>query len=256
MQPARERLRALERAAVGAWPAPETADIDGWLWRYASGGSLRANSVSTLDFTGGDVAAAIVIAERRYRRKGAPVRFTITEVSEPADLDARLATLGYARGEDHVTMLKEVAATREEGAVTLSAQPTQEWLSVYLSGLGPGRAAVAPTMLARLPQRRMFFACRLAGEVVASGLSVADGELASVQCMATRSDARRRGCARAVLRAIEVWAVGQGARHLYLQAEWANRPAIALYEGFQFRVAGAYHVRSKAGEAPTEAACN
>jgi ribosomal protein S18 acetylase RimI-like enzyme len=94
----------------------------------------------------------------------------------------------------------------------------------------------------------MFFACHLAGEIVASGLSVADGELASVQCMATRSDARRRGCARAVLRAIEAWAAGQGARHLYLQAERANHAAIALYEGIQFRVAGAYHVRSKAGE--------
>ena len=248
MERARESLRALERAAVGAWPAPETADIDGWLWRYASGGSLRANSVSTLQFAGSDIAAAIFLAERRYRSKRAPARFTITEVSEPADLDARLAALGYARGEDHVTMLKEVATTHEEGAVTLNAQPTQEWLSVYLSGLGPGRAAVAPTILARLPQRRMFFACHVAGEIVASGLSVADGELASVQCMATRSDMRRRGCARAVLRAIEAWAAGQGARHLYLQAEGANRAAIALYEGFQFRVAGAYHVRSKAGE--------
>jgi ribosomal protein S18 acetylase RimI-like enzyme len=114
---------------------------------------------------------------------------------------------------------------------------------------------VAPTILARLPERRMFFACRLAGEVVASGLSIADGELASVQCMATRSDARRRGCARAVLRAIEAWAAGQGARHLYLQAEWANRAAIALYEGFQFRVAGRYHVRCNAGEARSEAPC-
>src|SRR5262249_30865384 len=165
MQP-RERLRALERAAVRAWPAPETADIDGWLWRYASGGSLRANSVATLDFTGGDVAAAISIAERRYRDRGAPVRFTITEVSEPAGLDARLARLGYARGEDHVTMLKEIAATREEGAVTRSAQPTQEWLSVYLSGLGPGRAEVAPAILSRLPARRMFFAFRRDEEVV------------------------------------------------------------------------------------------
>jgi N-acetylglutamate synthase len=255
MERARERLRALERAAVRAWPAPESADIDGWLWRYGSGGSLRANSVSTLEFAGGDIATAIFLAERRYRARGAPARFTITEVSEPADLDARLAALGYVRGEDHVTMLKEVAATREEGAVTLSARPTPQWLSVYMSGLGPRRAAVAPTILARLPERRMFFACRLAGEVVASGLSVAEGDLASVQCMATRSDARRRGCARAVLRAIEAWAAGQGARHLYLQAEWANRAAITLYEGFQFRVAGHYHVRCKAGEAVSEAPC-
>jgi N-acetylglutamate synthase len=246
MRPARETLRRLERAAVLSWPAPETIDIDGWLWRYASGGSLRANSVSALTFSGSDPERAIGAAERRYHARGAPSRFTVTAVSEPADLDARLAVRGYALGMDHVTMLKEVAATCKGAPdVGLDANFTPQWLAVYLTGLTPERAPVAPRILARLPDRRMFFACRRSGEVVGSGLSVVDGEFASVQCMATRSDARRQGCARAILTAIEAWASAQGATHLYLQAELANVAAIALYAGFGFGVAGRYHVRSK-----------
>jgi len=66
-----------------------------------------------------------------------------------------------------------------------------------------------------------------------------------VQCMATLASARRQGCARAVLSAIEAWAAAQGCTYLYLQAEAANTATIALYEAFGFRVAGKYHVRVK-----------
>jgi ribosomal protein S18 acetylase RimI-like enzyme len=242
----RELLAQVEAAAVRSWPALETADLDGWLWRHASGGSLRANSVSALSFRGADFEAAVREAESLYRAKGAASRFTICEVSEPADIDARLAAKGYARGDDHATMVKEIdGSARAPAEVGLSADPTPDWLAVYLAGLSPNRREVAPAILAGLPARRSYFLCRRAAAVVGSGLSIADGTLASVQCMATLGSARRQGCARAVLSAIEAWAASQGCTHLYLQAETANTPAIALYESVGFRVAGRYHVRTK-----------
>ena len=59
----REKLVAIERAAVAAWPALQTADVDGWLWRYSGGGSQRANSVSALAFLGawGIMMAAMML---------------------------------------------------------------------------------------------------------------------------------------------------------------------------------------------------
>jgi N-acetylglutamate synthase len=246
LQSSREILIAIEQAAVRSWPALETAEVDGWLWRYASGGSLRANSVATLDFTGSSLEAAVADIERRYRARSAPCRLTLAEVSQPADLDERLGRLGYARGEDHVTMAKQVVpAAAMPDDVDLSADPTPEWMVVYLAGLGPDRRHIAPAILAGLPRPRAFLACRLEGAVVGSGLTIADGELASVQCMATLPAARRRGCAQSVLRAIEAWAAARGCRRLYLQTECANRAAIALYEGFGFHVAGRYHLRWK-----------
>lgn len=243
---ARDTLLAIEHAAVRSWPALETAVIDGWLWRFASGGSLRANSVSALQFRdGADVEAAIDSAERRYRAHAAPSRFTITQVSAPADLDQRLAARGYERGEDHVTMAKDIAPTDAPAEIALLADPTPAWFAVYLSGLGDDRRAVAPKLLAGLPPHRCYFAWRHAGSVAGTGLSMADGALASVQCMATLPSARRQGGAWSLLRAIEAWAAAQGCARLYLQAELANRPAIALYERYGFLVAGRYHVRLK-----------
>lgn len=246
MPSSRDTPMAIEHAAVRSWPALETADVGGWLWRYASGGSLRANSVAALAFSGASVEAAIAEVERRYRERGAPCRFTVSDASAPPDLDATLKARGYARGEDHVTMAKAVAPGAAMPAdVEASPEPTPEWLAVYLTGLSADRKAAAPAILAGLPPRRVFLACRRAGAVVASGMSVADGDLASVQCMATLASARRQGCALSVLRAIEAQAAQQGCTHLYLQAEGANTPAITLYERFGFRVAGRYHVRTR-----------
>jgi len=45
----------------------ETANVDGWLWRYASGGSLRANSVAALAFTGNDPDSAAVAVDMEGR---------------------------------------------------------------------------------------------------------------------------------------------------------------------------------------------
>jgi N-acetylglutamate synthase len=242
----RDTLLAIEQAAVRSWPALEASDLGGWLWRYASGGSLRANSVAALAFTGARMDEAIAEAERRYRAKGAPCRFTIAEVSVPGDLDGRLDALGYARGEDHVTMAKAVAADAGlPDDVELSGVPTAEWLAVYLSGLAADRKAIAPALLAGLPSPRTFLACRRAGAVVGAGLTIPDGELASVQCMATLASARRQGCARAVLQTIEVQAAARGCRYLYLQTETANVGAVALYEGFGFHIAGRYHIRTR-----------
>lgn len=242
----RQSLIAIEQAAVRSWPALETADIEGWLWRHASGGSQRANSVSALAFAGRDVEAAIREAERRYRAKGAQCWFTVTEVSEPGDLDDRLAALGYQKSHDHVTMVKEVEAggAIAEG-IELSEEPTPEWVAVYLTGLSESRRAIAPTILAGLPAPRTFIACRQGGAVAGSGLTVPDGEVASVQCMATLPAARRAGCARRVLAAIEAESARRGCRLLYLQTECANTPAVALYESFGFRVGGRYHLRWK-----------
>jgi GNAT superfamily N-acetyltransferase len=107
------------------------------------------------------------------------------------------------------------------------------------------RRGVAPAILAGLPARRIYFTHHRDGAAVGAGLSVADGALASVQCMATLERARRQGSARAILVAIEAWAAGEGCTHLYLQAEAANVAAVALYQGFGFRVAGRYHLRTR-----------
>ncbi len=124
--------------------------------------------------------------------------------------------------------------------------PTPEWYSIYLDGLTPDRRQVAPSLVERVPEPRMFFSGLRDGEVIASGLSVLDGSVASVQCMATRASVRRIGAARAVLAAIEAYARDGGARYLYLQTDVTNRAAMALYSSVGFTTAGHYHTRELA----------
>lgn len=248
MTPTPADIEAMEQLAVAAWPASETAIISGWLWRMSGGGSQRANSVATHSYAGaaGDLAGAIGEAEQRYAGKCRPAWFQICDASKPAGLDAALEARGYRLQEPCSTMAKVVEAGRAAPTdVEVYERATPDWLEVYLSAITPSRREVNRTILERVPRPRAFFACRRQGEVISTGLSVAGGGFAVIECMATREQARRQGGAQAVLAGIEAWAVGQGARMLFLQAVAANRPAIALYEQQGFRRIAGYHYRVK-----------
>jgi len=249
MGPAGNALREIERAAVRGWPALETAKLDGWLLRSSSGGSVRANSVSALDYSGSDLDASLAQVIAFYRERSERPRFTITDVSAPAGLDAELAARGWARQGDHLTMAKDIGSAAGEGpvagavSIVLSERPTPEWYRVYLEGLSENRKAVAPSIVERVPGPLCFVSGVRDGRVIASGLSTLDGNVSSVQCMATLPEARRSGAASAVLAAIEDYARRGGARRLYLQADAENVAAIALYRRAGFEVAGHYHTR-------------
>jgi arginase len=64
-----------------------------------------------------------------------------------------------------------------------------------------------------------------------------------VFCMAVDPGLRRRGVARAVLRALAEWSRDRGARGLYLQVECDNAAARALYASMGFTRSHGYHLR-------------
>ena len=242
----REELVAVERAVVRGWPARVTSTIDGWLARSSGGGSVRGNSVSALDFTGADLDGALARVVDFYKARGSAAKFTMTEVSEPAGLDAALAARGWQREGDHLTMTKEIGRDRlpaPPADVRCEDQTSPAWYDVYLQGLTESRRGVAAALVEAAPRPRAIFSCVRQGRVIASGLSVLDGALASVQCMAALPASRRQGAATAVLAAIEHYAASNGARRLYLQTEAANTAAINLYTRTGLTLAGRYHTR-------------
>lgn len=242
----RPDLLAMERLAVRSWPARETRDVSGWLWRSTSGGSIRANSVSTLDFTSRDVDAAIDEIEALYRARGEPIRFNISDIVAPADLDERLAARGYELADPCTTLWKPLArAEMAPPDVAVSDEAPPDWLEVYLGAISASRRPVAASIVARVPAPKAFFSCRRGGRVIATGLTVIDGPHAVVMCMASAAEARRSGGARAVLAAIEHFAAGRGIRALFLQTGADNVAAQALYADVGYRLAGRYHVRMK-----------
>jgi ribosomal protein S18 acetylase RimI-like enzyme len=240
-------LADIERAAVAAWPALETTPIGGWLWRSSSGGSGRANSVSCLAAPGLDVEAAVTEAEARYRARGAPARFQITDVAVPADLDAFLAARGYEAYDACTTLARALTAadaTMPSGIV-LCDRPGDDWFDVYASVITPDRRTVAPRILERVPRPCAFVGATSDGRIAATVLAVLVGPIVIVECVATAEVARRRGVARTAMQGAMAWAAEQGATTAALGVVAANAPAQALYRGLGFEQIGRYHLRRK-----------
>lgn len=242
--------RALEEAAARAWPPRETLEIEGWQLRFSGGGSQRANSVQCLHWTGAGLDDAIDAAEAAYRARGLRPIFQVTDIAEPAGLDACLAARGYASIDRTLLMTRSIPAaaiphraSSQADAVTRHSAATGDWRAIYLDTLTPDRRATAPAIVAALPEPKAFFIARLDGAPAAVGLGVAEPPYCGIECMATRPALRGRGAARAVLHDLELWAAEQGATTLWLQVLEANAPARRLYEGLGFTTQGAYWYR-------------
>lgn len=240
----RDGLVGIERAAVRAWPAQETRNIDGWLWRYSGGGSQRANSVSALFYDGDDAEGTIDAIERLYRARNAPVRFQVGfPLSQPADLDDRLAARGYVIHDPVTTLLKAVAGVGQPADVVLRETPSDGWMTVYLSNVTEDRRPFAADILGRVPGPRVFAEALRAGEVVATALGVYFEHTVIAECVGTAVAARRQGAAAAVMQALEFWGHAHGAHTIGLQAVTSNVPAQGLYAALGYTPAGTYHYR-------------
>ena len=239
--PYRDDLRRVERASFFAWPALESANVDGWVWRSSGGGYGRSNSTFTLDYDGTDLAASITKVEQYYQYRGRRARFRISEVSEPPELKAALQARGYQIETGALIMAKATQVRRPDlTGVEWSPLPSPNWLRVYLGVIDEPRRRSAPDILALVPQPLAYFSCRQRGITLSCGLATTEDGIATLECIASREETRRRGGARAILGGIETWAHEQGAHTLHLQVSADNVGAIELYRKFGFEQVGRY----------------
>jgi N-acetylglutamate synthase len=234
MEIGREDRVRMERAHVRAWPALSTANIGGWLWRSSGGGSQRANSVSTIDFHGADLEAAITEVESRYRATAAPARFQTFDETSPSGLADLLRQRGYSQSDPTITMFKRIGRAETTPDAEVRDEPWTEWRDVYLGEITENRRVVNTLILAQIPEPRAFFACRRGGKIVATALCVVGHGCAVIECVATRADARRQGLAVSVLTALEQWAVRPDVGWIGLQVVAENAPAVDLYRRLGF----------------------
>lgn len=224
-------------------------EVAGWVYRHAAGVTKRANSVLPLG-PRADLAAAVDEAERFYGSLGLPVVFSVgSDTTE--GLDAELSARGYRVADPTLIMtrpLTEEDASGEPASVELASAPTREWFDVWWrvdgrTGPDPDTArrnaerilTGVPAVYASLPSPRRA--------LVAVGRGVIQREWLGIYCMAVLPEARRRGHARDVLRALLSAGRRQGAKQAYLAVTAANTAARALYERAGFTVSDRYHYR-------------
>lgn len=251
--PARHRgpaatVRELQETAARGWPAPETERLGEWTLRAAGGFTARANSALPLGDCGLPLPAAVDRVAEWYARHGLPARLQVTTGDPDLDrrLDAELDRRGWTTERPALMRTAALAPIADPdagpdadlGAVRLSREPDEAWLTAY--GRGPADAARAVL----LGGPSVWFAT-VRGDDGVSALArcAVDGRWAGFTALRVSPGSRREGLGTLVLARLARQALDEGASAAYLQVERDNEPAAALFDRLGFRAHHAYHYR-------------
>ncbi|MGW3343617.1 GNAT family N-acetyltransferase [Nonomuraea rubra] len=228
-----------DRLVHEAWPAYEQRPHDGWVLRWAGGVTKRANSVLATS-PPADLDGAIRAAEAFYGERGQRCVFSVG-VGAPPGLDEELERRGYELVDPTLVM---AGTPKGEHAreVRVEERPWPGWLETWwaVDGRYGSGLEEAGRICAGVPA--WYAAYEEDGVPLAVGRAVPQGDTLGIYCMATLPEARRRGLARTVLRAL-VARAGEGSGSAYLVVTAGNTGAQALYRSEGFEIAGRYHYR-------------
>ncbi|GAA4549957.1 GNAT family N-acetyltransferase [Amycolatopsis samaneae] len=242
--------RELDDLMHQGWRALTCAEVDGWLVRRSAGVTTRANSVLPRT-PPADPVRALREVERLYHDAGLASTFQVGPAARPGDLDDLLAARGYTPLRPTVLQTAEVATVLrrlppDESAVRIDKSPDAAWLDLWSRTDGRGGAetlAVAREIMESTPA--LYASVTGGSGVTAIGRLALVGTWGGLYGLAVRPDARRRGQAAAVLRALLAEASGHGVDSVWLQVLADNEPALKLYDRAGFTTAARYHYRTR-----------
>ncbi|SCL41481.1 GNAT family N-acetyltransferase [Micromonospora aurantiaca (nom. illeg.)] len=264
-RPTAAAVVALELAADEAWPAPVRGRLGDWRLRWADGWTGRANSALPVGDPDRPLPAALDAVQRWYaERGGSALVNTPLPLAAPvgAELDARgwtsrppvlvqtvpLRTLTVPPAVPLPTSTPlptdaPADAPADMPPVTLTDAPADDWLAIAAGRKG-GLPDAARQVLTGTPRVR-FAELREDGRLLAVGRGTVTGagRWLGVSLLETVPEARRRGLAATVVRALAGWGAAEGATHAFLQVEQSNSGAVALYRGLGFTTHHTYLTR-------------
>jgi GNAT superfamily N-acetyltransferase len=233
--------RRIEESALNAWPALQQTLYDGWILRFSSGYTKRANSVNPLYPPTIDVGKKVSFCETCYAEHGLPAIFRITPYA-PEDLDQTLAAHGYERID--TTLVLHLALDRKEGAIfkanapeKIHAHTLDDWLAIFcqLKSAQLDTHQTHREILTAIPGKCHFASLAVAGQAVSCALGVLEGAFFGLFDVVTAPGHRNKGYGTSLLTAMLAWASKNGAQHAYLGVVKVNSPARHLYDKLGFR---------------------
>lgn len=240
-------IQQYEERGFNAWPALQTVLADGWLLRFAQGHTKRANSVNACSASA-RLDGIVEFAAPLYRQHGLPLVFRVTPLL-PARFDAQLERLDFRLVDPSIVMTGPLEAlSAADPAVQISAQATPDWLRGvdHATGVHDSARDTHRAMLAALRLPAGFATLVEDGVPLAYGMAVLERGALGLFEIVTTPQARRRGMARRLCRALLDWGRQRGAGVAYLQVLADNRAALTLYENLGLTTAYPYHYRERA----------
>jgi GNAT superfamily N-acetyltransferase len=245
-------VRRLEAVGFRAWPAASIQYDGSWQIRLTAGHpSKRLNSVNPLDPSDhGDIEGRIERAARRFDAYDRPLVFRQSPLA-PAQLESYLDAHGWRRFEETIVMTGVIDALDIDGGMDhLPVRDIGRYVDAAITVHGRNqsiKAGLTEVLSSIRPPNGLFIIEDETAGPLATALCVHDNDLAGLFELATRSDVRRSGHGREVVRAALRWARHRGADTAWLQVESSNEAAIALYERLGFSEVYRYAYRQKPG---------
>lgn len=242
--------RRLEELTLNSSAPPAQLLYDGWLLRLAPGKAKRARSVNAVYASRLPLEDKVAHCERTYAAARLPLLFRITPFSEPAGLDAALASRGFVRFDETLVLATALGPDALEGP-SLKAMALEPWVEhvARLRGSPAMHLEGHRSRLECMPLAMHPVALEEGGRVVATGLAIVEDDAAGLFDVVTDPAVRRRGHGRQVVAALLRAARELGARHAYLQVDGRNDAALALYARWGFRERYRYWYRAPPGQA-------
>ncbi|MBB5116149.1 GNAT family N-acetyltransferase [Micromonospora echinospora] len=248
-RPTAAAVVALELAADEAWPAPVRGRLGDWRLRWADGWTGRANSALPVGDPDRPLPAALDAVQRWYAERGGTALVN-TPLPLAAPVGAELDARGWTARPPVLVQtvpLRALAAPdpapTKPPPVTLADAPADDWLAIAAGRKG-GLPDAARHVLTAVDRVR-FAELRIDGRLLAVGRGTVTGEgrWLGVSLLEVLPEARRRGFAVAVVRALAGWGAAEGATRAFLQVEQSNTGAVELYRRLGFTTHHTYLTR-------------
>lgn len=247
----------IEEITLNTWPAVSSMLLEGWVLRFASGYTKRANSVNPLygpeAQEAGEMKKKISLAERYYEEAGLNPVFKISPYSQPYGLDEELARLGYQVVEPSSVRIRELQDLPDSGMayhLQLCGELTPQWLEAFsaYTQLSEKNGETLRRMLSSSPLQKGYSLLLKDGVPAACGLGVIQHGYLGLYDIVTAPAYRRQGMAEELILGLLHWARAQGASGSFLQVVQENIGASALYDklGYKEIYQYWYRVRGKA----------
>ncbi|OXM87924.1 GNAT family N-acetyltransferase [Paenibacillus rigui] len=248
-----QTIQHIERLALHTWPAQNQKTCDRWILRASQGITKRGNSVWTSTGTMPSDPDWFSKAESFYHSQGLPLRFHISDATDPA----LLTLLKEKKFTEEVPCSVFIAAANQVieqtrnihnlFTYTIQEEPDEAWLSHYMDMEGYGqderKKIFYDRILKEIPPVKGFITVYSGNTAIAVGTTVIEDGWAGLLNIVVHPFHRGKGIGKVLIHQLAVWSLGQGASQLFLQVVNDNEPACRLYQGTGFTPLFAYHYR-------------